>query len=161
MSLYFHTTEIIKFILIYFTTIFLEHQSHKNEMKIKDKIKDKMILEKIKHDLISEEEKLTAKKQNEREMYLNIIKENEQKAEIKKKAKETEKLENKKALEEYSNFIEKQERERILNLQNKIVKLNNNFDLKNEFAKKQGELLKQFEEQKFLKEKDELEIKYF
>lgn len=129
-------------------------------MRIKDKIKDKIILEKIKHDLITEEEKLNAKKQNDRDMYLNIIKENEQKAELKKKAKETEKLENKKALEEYSNLIEKQERERLLNLQNKIVKSNNNYDLQYQRAKKNEELLKQFEEQKFLKEKEEIEIKY-
>lgn len=138
----------------------LEHQEHKNEMKIKDKIKDKMILEKIRNDLMTEEEKLTAKKQNERDMYLNIIKENEQKAELKKKAKEIEKLENKKALEEYSNLIEKQERERLINLQNKIVKSNNNFEMQNQKAKKQEELLKQFEEQRFLKEKEEIELKY-
>lgn len=128
-------------------------------MKIKDKIKDKMILEKIKNDLMTEEEKIVAKKQSEREMYLNIIKENEQKAELKKKAKEVEKLANKKALEEYSNLIEKQERERILNLQNKIVKSNNNFELQNQKAKQHEEFLKQFEEQRFLKEKEEIELK--
>ena len=128
-------------------------------MKIKDKINDKMILENIKNDLIIEEEKLTAKKHCEREMYLNIIKENENKAELKKKAKETEKLENKKALEEYSNLIEKQDNERLINLQNRIVKSNNNFDLQNQRAKRQEQLLKQFEEQKFLKEKVELELK--
>lgn len=119
-----------------------------------------MILEKLRHDLLTEEDKLAAKKQNERETYLNIIKENEQKVELKKKAKEIEKLENKKAQEEYSNLIKKQERERLLNMQNKIVNSNNNFDLQNQKAKKQEEILKQIEQQKFLKEKEDIESKY-
>ncbi len=127
---------------------------------IKDKIRDKIYVEKIKHDLITEEEKYVAKKQIEREMYLNIIKENENKAELKKRAKEIEKLENKKALIEYTILIEKQEKERLANLQNKIVKSNSNFEAQNLKAKKQEELIKQFEEQKFLKEKEELDFKY-
>lgn len=108
---------------------------------------------------MTEEEKIIAKKQNEREMYLNIIKENEHKAEMKKRAKEIEKIENKKALEDYTNLIEKQEKERLINLQNKIVKSNNNYEIQNQKAKKQEELLKQFEEQKFLKEKEEIELR--
>ncbi len=124
-----------------------------------DKIKDKIILEKIKHDLINEEERLLSKKKSERQMYLNTIKENEVKAELKKQKKELEKLENKKALDEYSNFIEKQDKERLKNLQSKIVKSNNNFELQDFKARKQDELQRQFEEQKFLKEKEELDIK--
>lgn len=127
------------------------------EMKIKDKIRDKEILEKIKTDLLTEEERIALKKSSEREMYINIIRENELKVEQKKKAKEAEKIENKRALDEYTNFIEKQEKERISNLQNIIIKSNSNFELQNLKAKKQEQFLKQIEEQKFLNEKEEYE----
>lgn len=126
-------------------------------MKIKDKIRDKEILEKIKTDLLTEEERIALKKSSEREMYINIIRENELKVEQKKKAKEAEKIENKRALDEYTNFIEKQEKERISNLQNIIIKSNSNFELQNLKAKKQEQFLKQIEEQKFLNEKEEYE----
>lgn len=137
----------------------LEAQDLKIERIKTDKIKDKIILEKLRHDLITEEERLLAKRRSEREMYLNTIKENEVKAEMKKREKELEKMENKKALDEYTNLIEKQEKERLKNLQNKIVKSNTDFELQDFKARKQEELQKQFEEQKFLKEKEELEIK--
>lgn len=100
-----------------------------------------------------------AKRRREREIYLNTIKENELKAELKKREKELEKLENKKALDEYTNLIEKQEKERLKNLKNKIVKSNNDFELQVIIARKQEEFQKEFEEKKFLKEKEELEIK--
>ena len=116
-------------------------------------------MEKIKHDLVNEEERLLAKKKSEREMYLNTIKENELKAEMKKRGKELEKLENKKALDEYTNLIEKQEIERLKNMQNKIVRFNNDFEMQDYNARKQEELQKRFEENKFLKEKEELEIR--
>lgn len=118
-----------------------------------------MILEKIKKDLITEEERLLAKKKSEREMYLNTIKENEVKAEIKRREKELEKLENKKALDEYTHLIEKQEKDRLINRQNKLIKVNNNFEMQDLIARQQEEFQKRFEEQKFLNEKEELEIK--
>lgn len=92
-------------------------------------------------------------------MYLNTIKENEVKVELKKRQKELEKLENKKALDDYSSLIEKQDKERVKNLQNKIVKSNSDFEVQDFKARKQEEMQKLFEEQKFLKEKEELEIK--
>ena len=139
--------------------IIIETQELKNQRIKTDKIKDKIILEKIKHDLVNEEERLLAKKKSEREMYLNTIKENELKAEMKKRGKELEKLENKKALDEYTNLIEKQEIERLKNMQNKIVRFNNDFEMQDYNARKQEELQKRFEENKFLKEKEELEIR--
>lgn len=90
-------------------------------------------------------------------MYRDIIKENEVKAEMKRKMKEEEKMQNKRALDEYTNLIEKQEKERLLRLQNKIVKQTSNFEAENNKALENKELIKMFEEQKFRKEKDELE----
>ncbi len=90
-------------------------------------------------------------------MYKIIIKENEVKAEMKKKMKEEEKLQNKKALDDYTNLIEKQEKERLFNLQNKIVRQTNNFEAENIRAMENKENLKYYEEQKFIKEKEELD----
>jgi hypothetical protein len=118
---------------------------------------ERQILDKIKTDLLNDEEKLMNKKNNERNMYMNIIKENEFKAEMKKKIKEEEKLKNKKALDDYTNLIEKQEKERIIRLQSKIVKHSNNFEAENNRALENKEIIKYIEEQKFIKEKEELE----
>jgi hypothetical protein len=92
-------------------------------------------------------------------MYLNTIKENEIKAEMKKREKDLEKLENKKALDEYTHLIENQEKDRLKSLQNKFVESNNDFEKQDLKARKHQELQKQFDEQKFFKEKEELEIK--
>jgi hypothetical protein len=90
-------------------------------------------------------------------LYKIIIQENEFKAEMKKKMKEEEKLQNKKALDDYTNLIEKQEKERLINLQSKIVRQSNNFEAEKIRAMENKENLKLYEEQKFIKEKDELE----
>jgi len=108
-------------------------------------------------DIIIDEEKLMNKRSDERNMYKNIIKENEVKAEMKKKMKEEEKLQNKKALDDYTNLIEKQEKERIINLKSKIVRQTNNFEAENIRAMENKEQIKMYEELKFIKEKEELE----
>jgi hypothetical protein len=94
-------------------------------------------------------------------MYNNIIKENEVKAEMKKKLREEEKLQNKKALDDYTNHIEKQEKDRIISLSSKIVRQTNNFEADNIRAMENVQYLKLYEEQKFIKEKEELDKRYF
>lgn len=70
-----------------------------------------------------------------------------------------EKHENKRALDEYTNLIEKQEKDRILCLQNNLNKVNNNFDQQIIKAKKKDEVFKDYEEKRFMKEKEEIEKK--
>ena len=88
-----------------------------------------------------------------------MIKDNEKRAEYKKIKKEQEKIDNKKALDLYTELIEKQERERLEKLHNKNTKLNYDFEIQTQIAKKTDEILKLYEENKFNKEKEELEIK--
>lgn len=116
-------------------------------------------MEKLRHELEIENEKNKKKRTDQREMYLSLIKENDQKIQEKKKQKEQDKINNKKSLDVLTDLLEKQEKERHLS-RAKITHSIKEFDPQLELVRKKEEMLKTYEESKYLKEKYDLENKY-
>lgn len=109
-------------------------------------------------ELESEKERINKKKSEEREMYLSLIKENEKRLELKKNQNELIKLINLKHVKEFDEMLEKQENERS-NSNTKKRPVNEHLETKTQLAKNQDSEFKSFQENKYLKEKSEIENK--
>lgn len=131
----------------------------KDEIKQKEMTEDKKILDKIKIDLDQQENKVNQKKIEQKEIYKKIILDNESKIEAKKIQKEKEKMENLKALEEYSKLIEKQDEERKMNFENRLLKMRGSTIKYDQSVKKRDEMLKLLEQSKLIKEQEEKDNK--
>ena len=118
---------------------------------------DKNFLERIKNDMMTEEEKINKKKEGEKEMYKRLIVENEHRLKLKREEKVKEKSDNIKALDEYSKLIEKQEIDRIAQKQNRLDRVKNLMDKFGEAIKVDETSNKLREDRRFLKEIEEKE----
>lgn len=136
-----------------------EANNRKNEKMKIEKASDKNFIERINNEQKRKELEIVKKKQEEKEMYKNIIQENERREAIKKQEKELIKDENKKALELYSQQLEKQELARQVDMNDRWKKINGNLKNYEIQIKKNNENNKIYEERKFLKELEEKEKK--
>ena len=118
---------------------------------------DKNFLEKIKIDMMTEENKINKKKEGEKEMYKRLIVENEQRLKLKREEKVQEKNENIKALDEYSKFIEKQDIDRMAQKQNRLDRVKNLMDKFGEAIKIDETSVKLREDRRYLREIEEKE----
>jgi hypothetical protein len=139
-----------------------QHQKLKEESKVKKLTEEVKYIEKIKNEMNVEDEKTTKKRINEKEVYRKIIQENDNKVYQKKIEKEKEKIEDVKYIEEYSKVIEKQNEDRKINFSNQISKMNSsnkiiNYDID---VKKKEDLIKNYEEKKFHREREEKDKMY-
>jgi len=132
---------------------------NKNVIINQEKLDDKITLERIKLDLEIDKEKTIKKKSDEREMYLSLIRENEIKQEIKKNQKKLQNFSNKIYVQEFEEMLEKQEKERHA-ANPRVLMVNDNYEFKNQNMKRQEDLLKSYQDNKYLKEKNEMENKY-
>jgi hypothetical protein len=135
------------------------NESHKLKKKAEElaENEEKKFLDKIKKDMVSEEEKLHKKKKEEKEMYKNLIKENEERLKFKKEEKEKEKLENMKAIENFAKLIDKQDQDRLNQQKSRIDKINSFMDKFGEGIKNDEQATKLREEKRFLREIQENE----
>ena len=131
-------------------------QVRKKVEEIEEK-EEKMMLDRIKKDQISEEEKSLKKRENEKEMYKKLIADNDNRQKIKREETEKERIENIKALENYSKLIEKQDAERLTNKQNRVDKMKNQLEKVGELITVDQRTVKFNEEKRFLKEQKENE----
>lgn len=136
----------------------LDIKNRKQENIIKEKENEKLALEKIRTEMELERERVSKKKIEEREMYLNLIKENEKRQEQKKNQKELIKHHNLKYLKEVDELLENQEKERSVSTL-RARPVNDYLEAKTIVAKEKEDLLKSQLENKYLKEKQEIENK--
>jgi len=109
-------------------------------------------------ELEMERERVSKKKSVEREMYLSLIKENEKRLEQKKNQKELLKINNLKYLKEIDEVLEKKEKERSTS-NPKARPVNDHLATKIHIVKEKEDLVKSYQENKYLKEKHEIENK--
>jgi len=126
------------------------------ETVVKD---DKNFLERIKNDMMTEEDKINKKKEGEKEMYKRLIVENEQRLKLKREEKVKEKSDNIKALDEYSKLIEKQDIDRLAQKQNRLDRVKHLMDKFGEAIKVDETSVKLREDRRYLKEIEEKERK--
>jgi len=125
-----------------------------DEVEEKEDIK---FLEKVRKDLFTDEEKLSRKKDEERQMYKQLIKENEERLKLKRIEKDQEKKENLKAIENYAKLIEKQDQAREEQKNNRLERVKLFMDKFGESVKVDEQLMKLREDKRFLREIEEKE----
>jgi hypothetical protein len=130
--------------------ILCENKKQKEEMQKQLNEIDKNMLDKAKRDLQHEQDRLTKKRQDEKDRVKQILDENREREITRQNEKEKERLDNIKAQEEYSNYIEKQEQERNQKLKEKIDRVSNLANIndkteKEKTAQKEGRYLKEQE----------------
>lgn len=133
-------------------------KNKKCEKKNQEIEKDKIALEKIRIEMELEKEKINKKRLNEKENYLCLIRDNEKRIEIKKTQKEIEKLNGLNFVKKYEEILDKHDMER--NAPNpRTINRNDHYETKLQFAKNQNEILISNQENKYIREKNEIENK--
>ncbi len=144
----------------YLENILRANVEQKEKDKVEEKNKDITIIERVKEEIKTEEQKIVDKKLKEKERFWEMEKENKEKTEKKRKIIEEEKNLDKKCLEEHTRFLDKQdeERERL----SKSIKdkfLNSNGKIESEKVRKSSQVIENYENNKYLKEKEDIEKK--
>jgi hypothetical protein len=139
--------------------MYIDKRKRKKEKNLIDRENDKILIEKYRLEMELEKERIKKKKDEKREIFLELLKENDKKIEQKKNQKEIENINGRKYVIEYEELLEKREkeRERVGN-NSKVIKNNPDNDNDLKIQQEKQEEINSYHD-RYLKEKCEIEDK--